>query len=163
MVRGHSSHFSNEYLAESGMANPLVPTGPPAAAMNSQEIGFLVRNWVHYDNLATGLYRQTINARKVRDEFETKILESLRSSNMENAVIQIAGGRLIVQQERHNQPLTLTRIEEILHTYYVGRNMPDDTANVMKFMKKQRGFEVTKKLRKQTNPPLAPLPPPPLG
>jgi len=161
MVRGHSSHFSNEYLAESGMANPLVPTGPPAAAMNSQEIGFLVRNWVHYDNLATGLYRQTINARKVRDEFETKILESLRSSNMENAVIQIAGGRLIVQQERHNQPLTLTRIEEILHTYYVGRNMPDDTANVMKFMKKQRGFEVTKKLRKQTNPPLAPLPPPP--
>lgn len=145
------------------MANPLVPTGqtgtPPP--MNSQEIGFFVRNWVHYDNLATGLYRQTINARKVRDEFETKILDSLRASNMENAVIQIAGGRLIVQQERHNQPLTLSRIEEILHTYYVSRNLPDDTQNIMKFMKKQRGFEITKKLRKQSGPTPSGLPPPP--
>ena len=149
------------------MSNPLVPaTGgqriqPPAAPVNSQEIGFLVRNWVHYDNLATGLYRQTVNARKVRDEFETKILDSLRVSNMENAIIQIAGGRLIVQQERHNQPLTLTRIEEILHTYYTSRNMPDDTGNIMKFMKKQRGFEVVKKLRKQSGPPPSALPPPP--
>lgn len=145
------------------MANPLV-TPPPTGSsppINPQEIGFLVRNWVHYDNLATGLYRQTINARKVRDEFETKILEGLRTSNMENAVIQIAGGRLIVQQERHNQPLTLSRIEEILHTYYVSRNMPDDTPNIMKFMKKQRGFEVTKKLRKQSGPPPSALPPPP--
>ena len=160
MVCGHSSRFINEPIAESGMANPLVPATPPNPPVNSQEIGFLVRNWVHYDNLATGLYRQTINARKVRDEFETKILESLRASHMENAVIQIAGGRLIVQQERHNQPLTLSRIEEILHTYYVSRNMPDDTANIMKFMKKQRGFEITKKLRKQTGPVQPPLPPP---
>jgi hypothetical protein len=153
------------------MANPLVPgsTGIPTQAsqistappINTQEIGFLVRNWVHYDNLATGLYRQTINARKVRDEFELKILDGLRTSNMENAVIQIAGGRLIVQEERHNQPLTLTRIEEILHTYYVSRNMPDDTPNVMKFMKKQRGFEVVKKLRKQSGPAPSSLPPPP--
>ena len=149
------------------MANPIVPnTGgaqipPPAAPINSQEVGFLVRNWVHYDNLATGLYRQTVNARKVRDEFESKILDSLRASNMENAIIQIAGGRLLVQQERHNQPLTLTRIEEILHTYYTSRNMPDDTPNIMKFMKKQRGFEVVKKLRKQSGPPPSALPPPP--
>ena len=161
MVCGKSSYFSDAYLTESGMANPLVPAVPTAPPVNSQEIGFFVRNWVHYDNLATGLYRQTINARKVRDEFETKILEALRISNMENAVIQIAGGRLIVQQERHNQPLTLSRIEEILHTYYVSRNMPDDTGNVMKFMKKQRGFEVSKKLRKQSGQPQPPLPPPP--
>jgi hypothetical protein len=149
------------------MANPLVSpqqagggplSNPPP--INSQEIGFLVRNWVHYDNLATGLYRQTINARKVRDEFETKILEGLRTSNMENAVIQIAGGRLIVQQERHNQPLSLTRIEEVLHAYYVSKNLPDYTANVMKFMKKQRGFEVVKKLRKQSGPQVPALPPP---
>jgi hypothetical protein len=149
------------------MANPLMPQQQAGGAsllnpppVNSQEIGFLVRNWVHYDNLATGLYRQTINARKVRDEFETKILEGLRTSNMENAVIQIAGGRLIVQQERHNQPLSLTRIEEILHAYYVSKNLPDDTANVMKFMKKQRGFEVVKKLRKQSGPQPPALPPP---
>jgi hypothetical protein len=147
--------------------NPLPQTGNPlqqvatVPPVNTQEVGFLVRNWVHYDNLATGLYRQTINARKVREEFESKILDSLRASNMENAVIQIAGGRLHVQEERHNQPLSLTRIEEILHTYYVSRNLPDDTNNIMKFMKKQRGFEVVKKLRKQTGPSPSSLPPPP--
>ena len=142
------------------MANPLVPNPPTGAPINAQQVGFLVRNWVHYENLATSLYRQTLNARKVRDEFETKILDELRSSNMENATIQIAGGRLIVQEERHNQPLSLTRIEEILHSYFLSKNMPDDTGNIMKFIKKQRGFEVVKKLRKQSGPPPAPLPPP---
>lgn len=147
------------------MANPLgaPQTGsasqPPA--LNTQEVGFHVRNWVHYDNLATSLYRQTTNARKVRDEFENKIIDALRSSHMENAVIQIAGGRLILQEERHNQPLTLARIEEILHTYYVSRNLPDDTGNIMKFIKKQREFKVVNKLRKQSGPPPAALPPPP--
>lgn len=145
------------------MANPLVPAAQTGGAppVNTQEVGFLVRNWVHYDNLALSLYRQTTNARKVRDEFETKILGALRSSNMENAVIQIGGGRLIVQEERHNQPLTLTRIEELLHTYFVNKNMPDDTPNIMKFLKKQRGFEVQKKLRKQSGVAPTPLPPPP--
>jgi hypothetical protein len=145
------------------MANPLVPAQQTGGAppVNTQEIGFLVRNWVHYDNLALGLYRQTMNARKVREEFETKILASLRSCNMENAVIQIAGGRLMVQEERHNQPLTLARIEELLHMYFTNKNMPDDTGNIMKFIKKQRGFEVQKKLRKQSGVGVAPLPPPP--
>lgn len=147
------------------MATPQGNTGgalPPAVPpINTQEIGFNVRNWVHYDNLANSLYRQTVNARKVRDEFENKIIDGLRSSNMENAVIQIAGGRLILQEERHNQPLTLARIEEILHTYFVSKNMPDDTQNIMKFVKKQREFKVTSKLRKQSGPAPAPLPPPP--
>lgn len=146
------------------MANPLGTAITGAPPINTQEIGFHVRNWVHYDNLANSLYRQTVNARKVRDEFETKIIDSLRTSHMENAVIQIAGGRLILQEERHNQPLTLTRIEEILHTYFVSRNMPDDTANMMKFIKKQREFKVVSKLRKQSGPPPAALPPlPPTG
>ncbi len=158
--------------AEFSMATPnplrtgIVPNNPPAQ-FDSKELGFWVRNWVHYDNLATSLYRQTVNSRKVRDEFEEKILDTLRSTKMENAIIQIAGGRLVVAEERHNQNLTLGRIEEILHSYFTSRNMPDDTANIMKFMKKQRGFEVVKKLKKQTGPnasALPPLPPPnPLG
>ncbi len=143
------------------MATPPAPLTGGAVSLNTQEVGFNVRNWVHYDNLATSLYRQTTNARKVRDEFETKILDSLRSAHMENAVIQIAGGRLIVQEERHNQPLTLSRIEEILHTYFVSKNMPDDTQNIMRFIKKQREFKVVTKLRKQSGPPPSALPPPP--
>lgn len=143
------------------MANPLVPgTSTP---INTQELGFWVRNWVHYDNLATSLYRQTANSRKVRDEFETKILQTLRTSNMENAVIQIAGGRLLVHEERHNQPLTLQRMEELLHAYFVNQHTPDETQNILKFIRKQRGFEITKKLKKQTGPIAPPLPPVPLS
>lgn len=147
------------------MANPLVPGTP--TPVNTEELGFWVRNWVHYDNLATSLYRQTVNARRVRDEYEGKILQALRTSNMEHAVIQIAGGRLLVHEERHNQPLTLQRMEELLHSYFVNKHTPDETQNILKFIRKQRGFEITKKLKKQTGPvvpalpPVAPAPPGP--
>lgn len=133
----------------------------PPAALNPNDLANLVRNYVHYDNLATGLYRQTVNARKVRDDFENKILGNLRTHNMENAIIQIAGGRLVVHEERHNQPITLTRMEELLHSYYLSHNLPDDTQNIIKFMKKQRGYEVIKRLKKQAGTTPPPLPPPP--
>ena len=94
------------------MAVPPV-SGKPA--VNTQELGFWVRNWAHYNDQATALYRQTVNSRKVRDEFETKILDTLRTNNMENAVIQITGGKLSVHEERHNQPLTLQRIDTTIN------------------------------------------------
>jgi hypothetical protein len=148
------------------MATP--PQAPVSGkpAVNTQELGFWVRNWAHYNDQATALYRQTVNSRKVRDEFETKILDTLRTNNMENAVIQITGGKLSVHEERHNQPLTLQRIEELLRLYYQSKHAPDESANILKFIRKQRGFEVHKRLKKQVLPivpPLAPLPPlPPL-
>lgn len=127
----------------------------------TQGLEHLVRNYVHYDNLATGLYRQTVNARKVRDDFEGKIISNLQLNNMENAIIQIAGGRLVIHEERKNQPITLGRMEELLHAYFVSKNMADDTQNMIKFMKKQRGYEVIKTLKKQSGPAPTPLPPVP--
>ena len=141
-----------ENLESEGMSQPLA---------NTQDLANLVRNYVHYDNLATGLYRQTVNARRVRDDFEPKILTNLRTNNMENAIIQIAGGRLVVHEERRNQPITLGRIEELLHAYFLSKNQPDDTQNIVKFLKKQRGYEVFKTLKKQSGPPPQPLPPAP--
>jgi hypothetical protein len=140
------------------MSQPLAPSG--AASPNTQDLAHAVRNYVHYDNLATGLYRQTVNARKVRDDFEEKILSDLRAHNMEHAVIQIAGGRLVVHEERHNQPITLGRMEELLHAYFISKNVQDDTQNIMKFMKKQRGYETVRRLKKQAGPAAPPLPPP---
>lgn len=150
--------------------NQMASSGPQGSVpqgqgqMNTQELAFWVRNWVHYDTLASGLYRQTINARRVREEFETKILNSLKTANMENAVIQIAGGRLVVHEERHNQPLTLGRIEDLLHSYFASKNLPDETQNMMKHFRKQREYEVHKKLKKQNGAaaPLPPLPPVPV-
>lgn len=133
----------------------------PPVPLNPNDLAHLVRNYVHYDNLATGLYRQTVNARKVRDDFEQRILTNLRTQNMENAIIQIAGGRLLVHEERHNQPITLGRMEELLHAYFISHNIQDDTQNIMKYIKKQRGYEVVKRLKKQSGPPPDPLPPAP--
>lgn len=134
--------------------------------MNISDMANWVRNWVHYDNLALGLNRQATNARRLREDYETKIIGNLQSNSMENAVIQIAGGRLTVNEERHSQPLTLTRLEEILRGYYANKGATgplDETAEIMKFLRKQRGFEITKKLKKTTVAPLPPLPPLPTG
>jgi len=131
--------------------------------MNTSDLAVWVRNWVHYDNLALGLNRQTQNARHLREDFETKIIDHLRANNMENAVIQIAGGRLVVNEEKHSQPLTLLRIEELLHGYYAAKGATgalDESQNIMKFIRKQRGFEVSKKLKKQAGGITPPLPPP---
>jgi hypothetical protein len=70
---------------------------------------------------------------------------------MEKAVIQISGGRLLVAEEKHSLPLTLTRIEELLHGYYKsqGREATDETQQIMKYLKAERGQEATKKLKKQ--------------
>lgn len=134
--------------------------------MNVSELGNWVRNWVHYDNLALGLSRQATNARKFRDEFEGKIVNHLETNSMQNAVIQIVGGRLAIHEERHSQPLTLTRLEEILRGYYASKGAVgalDETQAIMKYLRKQRGFEVTKRLKKSNTAPVAPLPPPPSG
>ena len=64
--------------------------------MNTSELAVWVRNWVHYDNLALGLNRQAQNARHLREDFEIKVIDFLKGNSMEKAVIQIAGGRLVV-------------------------------------------------------------------
>lgn len=130
--------------------------------MNTQELANSVRHWVHYDNLCTSFSKQSQNARRIRDEFEEKIVNQLVSSNMENAVIQIQGGRLSIVEEKHTQPLTLSRIEESLKEYFSKPGAgPDQSANIMKFLKNNRGVEVSKKLKKQFATPA--LPPVPTG
>jgi len=121
-------------------------------ALDRNQFGDLVRNWVHYDNLAVNLNRQIQNARKVKEEFEVKIMNSLKDYKMENAIIQVAGGKLSIVEEKHSNPLTNSRIEELLHEYYerTGRKAADETAEIMKFLKTERGSTVSKKLKKQT-------------
>ena len=119
--------------------------------LDTNQLGNWVRNYVHYDNLASSLGKQLQNARKVKDQFEDQIINSLTQSNMKNAVIQVAGGRLTVGEEKHAQPLSLTRIEELLHGYYTsqGRQSTDETQAIMKYIKAERGSTITQKLKKQ--------------
>jgi hypothetical protein len=118
--------------------------------LDTNQLGNWVRNYVHYDNLASSLSKQLQNARKVKDDFESKIISSLEASNMSNAVIQIAGGKLTLAEEKHANALTLTRLEELLHNYYKsqGRQTTDETLEIMKYIKAERGSDTTKKLKK---------------
>ncbi len=133
----------------------------------TQDLANLVRNWVHFDNLATSLSKQASNARKLRDDFETNIISVLQSNNMENATIQIQGGKLLIQNEKHSQPLTFTRLEDQLHKYFLEKRVqnlsaPDETTEILKFLRKNREVEFSKKLKKvPIVPPLPPLQPPP--
>lgn len=120
--------------------------------LDTNQLGNWVRNYIHYDNLASSLGKQLQNARKVKDEFEAQIIQALNHNNMKNAVIQVAGGRLTIGEEKHAQNLTLSRIEELLHGYYTsqGRQSTDETQAIMKYIKAERGSTLTQKLKKQT-------------
>lgn len=129
----------------------------------NQAIATNVRNWLHYDTLASSLYKQATRARQVRDEFETKVINTLHEQRMENAVIQINSGVLHVVEERTPRTLTFTGIEQMLHMYFQhkGAGTRDDTKDIMNFFRKHRGYTTLKRLRKSGGVSAPPLPPPP--
>jgi hypothetical protein len=111
--------------------------------VNTQELGDLIRKWVYYDNLITTFNKQLSNARKIRNTMEDTIITKLRDSNMENAVIQIGGGRLTVAEEKHTQPLSLRNLETLLSEYFTKKGSQDETAAIMGFLRKRRAEEQT--------------------
>jgi hypothetical protein len=117
-------------------------------SINKEDLSNLIRNYVHYDNLTSTLNKQTHNARIVRDDFEQRIITELRDKKMENAIIQIVGGKLKIVEEKHNTPLNYKMLEESLHNYFHTKKISDDTSNIIKFVKGSREVETSFKLKK---------------
>ncbi len=131
---------------------------------DSGQIGSFVRHWLHYDNLASSLYKQATKARQLRDQYEERIIQHLRQAGMENAVIQISTGHMSVVEEKTPKALSLTRIEELLHAYFARRGGRDETPEIMNYIRGHRGVDIAKKLKKSgpigaggTPPALPPL------
>jgi hypothetical protein len=119
------------------------------------ELGNLIRYWAHYDTLLQGFQKQMKNVRDTRDKYEQQILDQLKAANLESAVIQIAGGRLLVSEERHSTPLSFRSLETMLHDYYRSRpGAPDETAQILRFIRGQRQIQVTKRLKRHAGPAL---------
>ena len=112
-------------------------------------IGTYVRYWIHYNNLASSLYKQYGAAKNIKDNYETQIINTLQTNGMEKATIQIGGGQLHVIDKRELNQLTLSKVEELLHGYYRQRGGKDETLDIMTFIKGNRGYHTTK-LIKQT-------------
>lgn len=77
-------------------------------------------------------------------------MDYLRINRIPNAILQIAGGRLTMTEERHANPLTLGRLEELLHQYFDGKghDQKDETADILKFIKTNRGATIETRLKK---------------
>jgi hypothetical protein len=119
-------------------------------ALDTQTLATMVRSWVHFDNLAATFARQAQQARSARARWEEQILGTLRTNKMTNAIIQISGGRLTVVDEKHSQPLTLQRLESLLHEYYNKKpnGSDDETMDIMNYIKQNRGHNIETKLKK---------------
>jgi hypothetical protein len=129
---------------------------------SQNEIGSLVRNFIHYDNLVKTYTAQAGASRKLRDDFEDKIIQNLRVNSMQNAVIQVAGARLQYTEEKTVPTLSMPRLESYLHGYYKQKgNGVDETEHILRYIKGQKiaGTQVVAKLKK--TPMQAAVPPPP--
>jgi hypothetical protein len=133
-----------------------------AGASNDASFPTWVRNWIHYEQLASNLYKQAIKAREVRDNYEGQILTSLENRKMLNATLQLKQGKYGFVQETHTSPLSLTNIEGMLHLYFQAKGAQgrNETGEIMAFIKQHR--QQTYKYRlKKVNDPAAALPLPP--
>ena len=125
------------------MSAPLVPA-------STQQIGNIIRHWVHYDNTIAELNKQVKTARDARNNYEAQALQMIRALNMTSPVIQIGGGRLIVSEDKHSTPLSFTNLEGLLHRYYATKpGARDETGDILKFIKANRETTVTPCLKRQ--------------
>lgn len=130
------------------------------------EFASWVRNYVHYDNLAAQYNKQAAGARKLRDDYEGKVIQNLRANNMQNAVIQIAGARLQYSEEKTIPSLSIPRLEQYLHGYFKQKgNGLDETDAILRYVKLQKAADtqLTAKLKKTPTPVVLPPAPGPMG
>lgn len=121
--------------------------------MSDPGIGTFVRYWLHYNNLASSFYKQFGSARKIRDDYETQIINTLQQNGMEKATIQIGGGQIHIVDKREPNQLSLTKIEELLHGYFKQRGGRDESKDIMLFIRGNRGYTLTKSLKQTGIPP----------
>ena len=120
--------------------------------MNNDALAHNVRGWVHYDNLTAALQKQLTNNRKQRDAFETEIHSLLVQNNIPNAVIQISGGRLQLQEEKATSSLTMKALTESAQTFFRGRpeipNPDKLAAEFIEHIKESRSVSTSLRLKK---------------
>jgi hypothetical protein len=142
------------------MAHQQGMNHPP---QQGSELPALIRNYVHYGKMAEIYGKQATGARKLRDEFESKVIHTLRENHMENAIIQITGAQLQCVEQKSMPPLSMPRLEQYLHKYYAQKGTGvDETESILRFLKlqKQNDAQSVMSLKKTVLPAAIPPPPP---
>ena len=119
--------------------------------MNNDALAHNIRGWVHYDHMTSALQKQLLNARKQRDSYESHIETLLKEHQMPNAVIQISGGQLQLQEEKVTPSLTMKALQESTLSFFKARpELPNPeklTKEFLEHIKQQRGGASTTSLR----------------
>lgn len=131
-----------------------------ASQTNMDDLGDLIRHWAHYDMMLAGLNKKIRDVRELRAKYEGQVLERLRAYKAENAIIQIVGGRISVTEDKYVQPLSVKSLESMLHQYYTKKGRPDETSEILAFIRSQRQTEVSKCLKRHMTPAAGPGPTP---
>ena len=121
--------------------------------MSDPGIGTYVRYWLHYNNLTSALYKQFCSSKKVQDEYAAHVINTLQQKGMEKAIIQIGDGQISVVERRQANQLSFTTLQDLLHKYYAKKGGKNETMEIMTFIKANRGYNVTKSLKKSGIPP----------
>ena len=125
--------------------------------MNNEALAHNVRGWVHYDNMSAALNKQITNARKQRDSYEEQIHLLLTQHQMPNAVIQISGGQLQLQEEKATAGLTMKALQDSALSFFKGHPEianPEKMANeFIQHMKQTRQVTTSLRLKKLKAPP----------
>lgn len=120
--------------------------------MNNEALAHNVRGWVHYDNLVASLQKQLTNNRKQRDAFENEIHTLLVQNKVPNAVIQISGGKLQLQEEKATSSLTMKALIESTQSFFRGRpeipNPDKLAAEFLEHIKENRTITTSMRLKK---------------
>jgi len=120
--------------------------------MNNDALAHNVRGWVHYDNMTSALQKQIINARKQRDAFEEQVQSLLKQQEMTNAVIQISGGQLQLQEDKTTSGLTMKALQDSVQLFFKNHPeipSPDKLTNeLLNTIKQQRVVNTSLRLKK---------------
>lgn len=139
-----------------------VATAGTGAILDTERIGNLIRYWVYYDNEINTLNRQLRKLREDRQTTEAQILTGFQAARIPQPVIQIAGGRLMVAEDRHVQPLNFKTLESLLHQYYRQKvGAKDETDAIIKYIKASRDVTITPCLKRIVGLPARSTQPPP--
>jgi hypothetical protein len=125
---------------------------PVKETLNLESFGNLVKHWVHYDNSIAAINKQIRNLRDLKHTYEKQILQMISAAQMRQPVIQIAGGRLIVSEDKTHQTLTFTMLESMLNKYYESKpGSKPETKEILKFVRENRTSQATPCLKRHVN------------
>ncbi len=97
-----------------------------------------VHKWIREDSEAKELYARWTTARKARDETEMTLVTALLAQGMNKAILQVNQGAIHMAAHTNSANLSFGMLEEVLPKYYQAKGVPDQTVELIAFVRTHR-------------------------